>query len=277
MNLFMKVLVLGSLLTASGVFAAGEVGPDQWPIVEEIDDVIAVSFFSTNYMESSFNAPPGIVLTNPFSIDIVMYNPSVVAHEGLISWTDRFLADASAQYFKFGCGTDTGEGDACYRRGTDLPWNTVPPADTWQHIALTTSGGSDAEVRAYLAGVLDNLTNVGNWSVMSGQKILLGGMWWRDGIPTHGLYHPYEGSMAEVRIYDYELSADNVVWLNDDGEGTEPPAAPIVHLIAEDLDEGPLDYWENEGTYGGFFGIPEPAIPALVIMYLAGLKRCCSS
>jgi hypothetical protein len=105
MNDLMKTMILGSFFTAAGAFASGEVGPDQWPIVEEVDSVNAVSFFGTNYMESSFDAPPGIVLANPFSIDIVMYNPSVVAHEGLISWTDRVLADATAQYFKFGCGT----------------------------------------------------------------------------------------------------------------------------------------------------------------------------
>jgi hypothetical protein len=79
--------------------------------------------------------------------------------------------------------------------------------------------------------------------------------------------------MAEVRIYDYELSADNIAWLNDNGEGTEPPTAPIVHVIAEDLDEGPLDYWNNEGTYGGFFGIPEPAFPALIALCLAAGSR----
>ena len=57
MNISLKTLVLGSLCTAAVVFASGEVGPDQWPIVEEVDDIIAVSFFETNYMESSFNAP----------------------------------------------------------------------------------------------------------------------------------------------------------------------------------------------------------------------------
>ncbi len=89
--------------------------------------------------------------------------------------------------------------------GGDLLGETLAPANTWVHLALTVS---DSEAAIYLNGQLED-----SRGFASPLTMILGngtvGAWNNNGDVVREL----DGQMDNVRVYDRALSADEILWL----------------------------------------------------------------
>lgn len=226
-----------------GAFTSGGTNP----VVERVAGVKAVTFDGADRMVSDFTAPQVLGDDNPFTIAVWAYNPTVGINESLVSWCDRKDSPTNGQYGAFGWGTDTAEGTAYYRYGTDLAYAAVPSSGQWHHIALTYSGGDgDSTLRVYVDGVPDNSVAITGMDGQFGYPIVLGAMKWTGGSPEWT--NPFSGSLASLKIFNSALEASDIA----DLAAIKPPAL-LVDLEASGLTAGPLASWSNQGSLGGSF------------------------
>lgn len=241
-----------------GIFTNNGTSPE----VEIIEPYRAVTFDGNDILQSDFFAPSSLGDTNPFTIAVWAYNRDVALNESMVNWCDRGDSPASGQYGTLDWGTNISEGVAYYRYGEDLSYNNVPSANTWHHIAVTYPGGDLGTFRVYVDGIEDNSLTINSeaYDMQSGHHFVLGQMLWTGHSPDW--VHPFSGSLASVKIYNYELNQQEVEALafntptEDISGGPDGPGIDITFFIANDQHYGVGQRTANQTTIDQMNALP---------------------
>ncbi len=174
------------------------------PITGFVDGRKAVSFDGTDYLVSSFTSPASITGNSDYTVAAWVYNPQIAQEECIIQWARRGTTSRDAQlnfgnHQLFGAVTHWGTADMGFDGG-------VPSAGNWHHIAVTYSGGTGGIEKLYVDGKL-NASETKNLDLWTGNPMYLGCAIEND-LATRVLF--LSGSVAEVRIYDQQLTEQQI-------------------------------------------------------------------
>ncbi len=174
------------------------------PKVEEVAGRRAVVFDGSSWLGSDFPAPAPLAGSNPFTLVVWAFNPELKAKETMLSWASRPVNCAE---FSYGSGRSRSEGAfSSFGAGNTGFEGGAPRAGEWHHLAFTYAGGSNGAFRIYVDG---RLTTERSYSLRTKTRdlIRLGAGWdGRAKVP----WTPFSGALAEVVIYDRELSEREV-------------------------------------------------------------------
>ena len=245
------------------VHNAGSLGGDwiaggqQSIVVETFWGRRAVSFTGSDWLVSTFAAPPGVTGSNAYTVAVWALNPSIAAEECLVMWAQRGTEPRAAQLNygqskDFGAVTHWGKPDMGFDGG-------VPAFNVWHHIAVTYTGGSNGAERVYVDGTL-NAMETKTLNLWPAGRIYVG---------SAGGERGFSGALASVQMFARALTGGEVAALAAK-PGSPADAAALVNLNTADLPDGRLAAWPNRGTLGGTFtraSVPQVAvvvgIPAL--------------
>ena len=231
--------------TLNGAFDAVMSGGTK---VETVDGRKAVTFDGTkDFLRSSFVTPPEITGSHAWSVVVQVYNPKVDgAEEPLVYWAHRGDGSRSA-HLNYGNSKASG---AVVHWGADMGFDTVPAEGKWHYIVLTYAGGKDGIENLYVDNKL-NATAKRTLNLFTGEPIYLA---------TTDMEKFFSGSLAEVKIYDFALSDQQVEFVSGSTKYTDVKMiGPLVELTASNLPGGKLEKWPNTGKLGGSFGLESSA------------------
>ncbi|MFM1770268.1 MAG: hypothetical protein RJA22_2797 [Verrucomicrobiota bacterium] len=226
------------------------------PRVAEVAGRRAVVFSGSNWLQSAFPAPAGLAGSNAFTLAVWVYNPDLRSKETVVAWASRPLNCAE---FSYGSGRGRSEGAfASYGAGNTGFDGGAPPAGQWHHLAWTYAGGGNGAFRVYVDG---RLATERQFSLRTkrGEPLRVGAAWdARAGVP----WTPFSGALAEVRIWDRELSEQAV--RNAAGWTEAYAGSPANRAEVETLEAG-LQWRSgssNTASFRVYFGTEEAAVAA---------------
>jgi hypothetical protein len=201
-------LSLGTLTTWTNTGTLGGSFGNQGttPTVETVNGIKAVTFDgSTDKLMSSFTAPSAITSNHAYTVAVWVYNPSIADEECLVNWAHRGGPEGTCAQLNYGS-------NASY--GAVTHWNTpdmgfdggIPTTAVWHHIAVTFDGATE---KVYVDGIL-NATEAKTLNMYTGDPIYLGYAF------GDGNYKWFSGSMASVKMYNYTLTAEEIITLSND-------------------------------------------------------------
>jgi regulation of enolase protein 1 (concanavalin A-like superfamily) len=181
------------------------------PVVEDVDGVKAVTFDGSSWFDGPTSVE-SIEGGSDRSITVLTYNPELAAEETTVSWSHRGGPDGTNIAFNYGNHATWGAvghwgGDA------DTGWwganSPAPAAGNWWHLTYTYE---DSAIRVYVNGIEESYNETAPLNTHAGNIIRVGAQADGTGEGVEAGLN-YTGSIAEVRIYDYALSAGEVVYL----------------------------------------------------------------
>jgi len=214
------------------------------PQVEDVNDGVliarAVTFDGDGDWFIGPNAPLGIEDEGTRSIEAWVYNPAVADEETIVSWSHR---GATARNNSYGYGHNDSYGAAGHWGGAnDLGWNNPHPADgQWHHLAWTYDG---TMMRVYSDGVEFNSKDFGDTlDSFNGLSINVGAQRNDAGDAVDVL--PASMSMAQIRIHDGVLSADDVFFNYRAGVTATPFDATLDSLQTGNWNDDAAPTWST--------------------------------
>jgi len=225
--------------TLGGAFAVVPLGG---ATVGEVEGVKAVTFDGRfDMFKSDFPAPDAVTGNHPYTVFLRVLNPALDPEECVVYWARRGTADRAAQ---LNYGSSPLFGAVTHWGGNDMGFDGgVPEPGRWHTLAVRYAGGENGLEELFVNAEL-NASERKTLDLFTGDPIYLA----TNLNPRTG----FSGSLAEVRIYGYALSDEELARLHA-GEG-EADQQALVKLTAADLPPGRLERWENAGTAGGAFG-----------------------
>ncbi len=153
------------------------------------------------------------------SIEVWVYNPSLVVEETMISWGHR---NSTRGDMAFNFGNSTGWGAATHYND-DVSWITPPTAGAWHHLVYTYSTNY---VRLYLDGTFQNGKLLGGLlATFANEPINLGCQ--RDSANgTRSFY--FSGYLNSVRVHGGVLTPEQIAGNYLLGPALLPPNRPPV-------------------------------------------------
>lgn len=205
-NLNAAALANGALSawTNTGLLGGSFSNGGTTPIVETVAGRKAVTFDGTDVMTSSFTAPAGITGSGNYTVMVWAYNPVIASEEALLSWSYRGGGDGTNAHINYGSNPDFGA--ISHWGGSDMAYSTIPTAGTWNHFAITYSGGTGGVERVYMNGVLNN-EETKTLNIHVNQPLHLGAA--RSSAGGGSALH-YSGSIASVKVYDQDLTPSSI-------------------------------------------------------------------
>lgn len=238
------------------------------PSVEIVGGHRAVTFDGGG-MRSDFVAPTSLGGTHPFTIAVWAYNPQIAANEAIVNWCDRATSDEDGQYSTLGWGTNASEGTAYFGAGEDLAYRHVPSPGAWHHIAVTYSGTASGALKVYVDGQRDNTQTVTapNFQTQHSRPFTLGALQWSGHSPEW--LHPFTGSLASVKVYNYALNQEAIAELAGDARvadlgPTDGPGVNVTLFVVSDLHYGVGGEEATRATIDLMNGLPGAAYPESV-------------
>jgi xylan 1,4-beta-xylosidase len=175
------------------------------PVISSGEGVKAVYFDGKSSLKLSKDAPLSLDWNSAYTAAAWVFNPSVEEGECLLVWNSRDnMLQSSYAAMMYGSGPfgAVAHGDGY----VDLPYDTVPAANQWHHIAVTFDGMLE---NVYVDGKLNTQLPI-NLFVAAG-TIRIG---------TSGEDSElFSGYMARLQLYDKALSAAEIADLMN---GTRP-------------------------------------------------------
>lgn len=166
------------------------------------DEGIAVFKFENGAMILDQDVPKSLEWNGSYTVAAWVKNPDIAKDgECLVSWCDRFEFQLANSYNAMHYNQGNFGAAAHLDHHFDMRYNTVPPANTWHHIALTFDGVVE---RIYVNGVLDNAQKITLASAIDKAKIRVGA----SDIGEH-----YTGYLASVEMYDIALDEQQIMAL----------------------------------------------------------------
>ena len=145
---------------------------------------------------------------NAFSFSVWVKSSSNVAYDGILNFSSRVQSFLNSNKIKIWL-----QGSSGYIV-TAFTSNTTILSDTWYHIVFTKNGNDNT---LYINGVSDNtVTSTGNVASTTGN--------FRIG-SYNGSQYFWDGNLTEVSIFDYSLSASQVLELYGTGSAIGNPMA----------------------------------------------------
>jgi hypothetical protein len=188
---------LGGSFTASGN-----------PTVAIVGGKKAVSFDGNDSFVSTFSVPSGVTGNHAYTVSVWAYNPSIASEECMVNWAKRETTSRAAQ-LNYGSNTDYG---AVTHWANDMGFDSgVPSAGSWHHIAVTYQGGTDSQETVYVDGQR-NAIEFKTLDLWPSGLFYLGCAIQNNGT-TKTLY--FSGSLAQVLVYDTELSEAQIKAMSD--------------------------------------------------------------
>lgn len=238
---------------AGGAFVKGTFGDLPAPRVSNWSGKKGVNFFGNKYLTSTFPTPKALTGSAPFTASIWVYNNELLREATMLSWGDT---SNSPVEFNYGRGTNAGafaNGNSTIGYGGTVErpdqWHYNAPLLTfWTNITYTYSGGDNGALKIYVNGILNTEKNVA-LNIGDGGRISVGAL-----VESNGNRRsPFAGFISDVEIYSYVLSPNEIASIFD-GSGTKPDASKrLVDLTTDNLPDGKLTAWKNQGTLGGEF------------------------
>lgn len=173
--------------------------PNGQCVVTTVDGIKAASFDGKSFLQLSVNAPASLRWNAPFTASVWVYNPTVEAGEGLLSWNTRDnMLQGTYAALMYGTGPygAVAHGDGA----VDLSYKGVPAKGQWHHIVVTFDGALE---NVYVDGVLNTQLPISLY-VESGE-IRIGS--------TGADWENFSGSIASARLYDKALTTEEVAKL----------------------------------------------------------------
>lgn len=195
--------------------------PPRAPKAETVAGRKAVTFNGqSTFLCSDILTPANLTGDHPFTAEMWVFNPRFEERETVFALAPQvafksFPYDASERGadFNYGGGNEAGTLDTrpgvfMTGHGThDVGWKQkAPTAGEWHHIACVYSGGYKGEMQVYVDGQLDNRRAYYSLYTMAGYPMRIGGAW----NTATGLYCPFSGSLAGLRLYDYARTAEEI-------------------------------------------------------------------
>ncbi len=178
--------------SAGGTFISGNT---EIPYVGVIRGKKAVVFSGREYFKSAFAVPSTLSGNSSYTVSMWVFNPSVEKQEPVLSWANgsRELSRASVGY-----GSERVEGGIAHGGWPDLPYNNIPEAGRWHHIAVVFDGTME---RLFVDGKLDNEENKMLF-LKEGELFYVGTSEWLNSF--------YSGALSELKVYDRALSSEEI-------------------------------------------------------------------
>lgn len=167
--------------------------------VEKIQNRAAVVFDGKQQLVSDFTLPAGFE-KKPFTVEVWALNPSVEKAETMIAFT-RTNGGPGTE-FSFSSGPTAGAFRSGFKATT--PFDTVPSANEWHHLAWTCTGEADGALRVYVDGEL-NVERPMRVTLLPQLQVRVGA----SGEVDRQLWSPrkgFSGAIARVRIHDVALT-----------------------------------------------------------------------
>ena len=160
------------------------------------------------------------------SVEIWVYNPSLLDEETMVSWGHR---GSVRRAFAFNYGQHATWGAATHW-GDDVGWGSVPTAGQWHHLVHTYSG---TQVRVYVDGVLRNSKTLGGaLNTFAGEPINLG---CQRETANGNRSQWFSGYLNAVRIHGGVLTAEQVAanhlfgpWATPASVANTPPTLAAI-------------------------------------------------
>ncbi len=223
------------------------------PLMQEDEGEPVVAFYGTNALIFSFPTPDEMTGTENWTTEIVVNNPvAELGEETIVAYASRPTHTVQLGY---GNSTTYGAFGTYYDVGGVLGWNPLPATGVWHHLAYSLVGGPGGRMQVFADGVLNNFHDPSDHNTKRREQLVLGRCFDSSGAVWSP--HSFSGLVKSIRIYDYILSSNQIVYLNDPGEGEAPPRGPIIWVDAADLPYSAGEEvvtWPNKGSRGGVFG-----------------------
>ena len=205
------------------------------PVTEIVAGRKAVLLSGKTFLKSDFSAPESLSGNSSFTISMWLNNPVIEDEEPVISWTRRGGVDMTNA--SFGYGSNTRWGAAAHWGWADMPYQNLPAAGRWHHVAVVFDGTRE---KLYVDGKLDRnelkmlyLANLTDFIVGTNAD--------------HNAF--FSGALASLKVYDTAMSQSDIRREAETTANTDI----AVSLSAARNQYGVLTTLPNHGYAGGLF------------------------
>lgn len=161
-----------------------------------IDGVKAIELNGSNYLKLTERAPASLDWNSAFTASVWVYNPTIEEGECLLAWNSRDNM-LQASYAALMYGTAKFGAVAHGDWAVDLPYQKLPEAGKWHHVAVTFDGLLE---QVYVDGELNNEQPI--YLFVSAADILIGA----SGEPAEN----FTGFVARAQLFDKALSSTEI-------------------------------------------------------------------
>jgi len=174
---------------------------DRAPEVKELGGRKCVAFGGAAMMQSDVPAPRAVLDDHPFTLEMLVY-----CEEDNDSRVMAFTQEITRRHTSFAAGRGSGNRGLA-REVRSVEWNNPDNATgKWVRLAWVYDGGPESSVRLYRDGKLNSERSFMSLDTIGGYPMYVGGMMH----PGLGEKYLFKGGIAEIRIYDYPRTSEEI-------------------------------------------------------------------
>ena len=174
---------------------------DRAPEVKELGGRKCVAFGGAAMMQSDLPAPRAVLDDHPFTLEMLAWY-----EEDNDSRVMAFTQEITRRHTSFAAGRGSGNRGLA-REVRSVNWGSgESTTGNWVRLAWVYDGGPESTVRLYRDGKLNSERSFMSLDTIGGYPMYVGGMMH----PGLGEKYLFKGGIAEIRIYDYPRTSEEI-------------------------------------------------------------------